>query len=217
MSAFPGIDPIVVRLSQITNDNDVGSMLLIAALVAAMGAGFGLVLVWARAHLARRAASSAALARVPSDPDATLRFRWVRARSVPSMWRDVEAPRRNAGDAWLRGYMARLRVALPGLKDDDVEVPVPCVEVAPGVLGAVDQGPKGATSPDATLKIDARILSRIVRDVDIVQSDPITLILGSGEGLSPDATVKTPALSVEAMETGDWHDVGNFQYGARRS
>jgi hypothetical protein len=224
MSAFPGIDPIVTRLSQITSENDVGSMLLVAAIVAALGAGFGLLLVWARSALARRASlgdpTSRALARMPADPEATLRFRWVRA-TAPS-WEDIPAPCREAGDAWLKGYIARLRLVMPGLKNQVPVGPVPYFEVAPALPGALGDGPvrQGATSPDATTKIDARILSRIVKDIDIVQSDPITLILGSGEPLSPDATVKTPALSMKAMEAidaEDWQDVGNFQYGARRS
>lgn len=217
MSPFLGIHPIF-HVAQSTGiaDDDLSGVLLVALCVAG-GAGLGLVFVGLRAWLARRrSAAVQPLPRAPSDPDATRRFRLLArapARPPPPAWLLERAPQGGAGEAWLQGYLAKLRVVLPGLKS---EGPDPRGEV-PRLTRWVEADGKqrqSATSPDATIKIDATILSRIVKDVDMIQSEPATLIMADREDLCPDSTVKTRAVPAASDED---ERLENFQYGARRS
>jgi hypothetical protein len=254
------------------------STLLITCVVAAVGAGVGLILVFARAWLAKLRGPGERgpvdkLSRVTFPPDVPHSLRRLPVGPPPASVDDsptapgvmiVEVERswrwgprpargmratgtgedsRRAGDAWLKGYMDRLRVVLPGL-GSDLGAPEPCFELARPVRWANDDGrARSATSADATAQVDATTLARIVRDLG--ETDPVTLVMPEVPPelfadlpvtLCADATVKTAALSLDSdsppssktlvrlppvrtqalREAAPVRDLRSFHYGARR-
>jgi hypothetical protein len=254
------------------------STLLITCVVAAVGAGVGLlVLVSARTWLGKLRrpedrASLEKLSRVTFPPDVPHSFRrlpvapppasvddsptapGVMIMEVERSWRWGPKPARGmratgtgesshrAGEVWLKGYMDKLRLVLPGL-ESDLGVPEPCFELARPVRSDDDGRGRSPGSADATAQVDATTLARIVRDLG--EADPVTLVMPEVPPelfadlpvtLCADATVKTAALSLvsdsppssktlirlppvrtQALREGSpVRDLGSFHYGARR-
>ena len=105
---------------------------------------------------------------------------------------------RPAGEAWLKEYMGRLRVFLPGLEWEPQEAaPPPPPRLVRALLpwrGGTSGEPKanGKASPDVTARMDTSTLNRMVKDLG--DGDPVTLLVPD----MPTLAIDMPALPVDA-------------------
>jgi len=243
MTTSLGIAPILTPLTQLSaaTVDDVRSVLLAGFLAALGGAGLGVIVLCVRAlhqRLGRREAPGATpapaaptfpLAVVPRAP-----FALPSPLSDPSndddetptapgtavvgaTWRTSESS--EAGASWLRGFMERLRVALPGIP--------PGEPAAPPV-----EAYRALPSPDATVQMDAMTLCRVVEDVVLppIETRPVPVRPSADatvqmaalptlmEWPSPHASSRPPSSSgiLPVVEDTGVRNFGTFQYGARR-
>jgi len=209
MSALPGIDHLLARLTHTSAspDDDWRSTVVTAFVVALGGAAFGLLVVGVHALVARLWRFRGRSVLPSPSPDETAHGITVVEVERPWPWTpkrrrgsrstvEVAGTReasRGAGEEWLTGYMARLRLVMPGLPTAVAEESDDPGELTGRVLPHA-RNERKAPGADATVKIGAIALNRLVWDELEGDSDPITLLVPDAETLCVDATIQTRAL-----------------------